>query len=427
MTVTPVVSLDWRGTDSDQVAWVVEGAGTRLIHCGDTMWHGNWWQIARDHGPFDLAFLPVNGVIAKFEGFEANVPVTLSPEQAVEAALVLGAPAACAIPYELFDNPPRPTRSSRTSASGSNARPGSAGSRRSWSATARTCRSRSLSGGRSEAGDRRLCRRHRGGGGGRETEVALLDHFTDVESAIRVPDDVRRKAVQQALSHADPLPTIGLAWLPPLLRPGKVLCVALNNSANPERIMSGPSTPAMFVKPALSLVGHSRPIRLRSEDGRVHPELAVVIGRTAADVALEDATSYVFGYTILKDVTAPGLRSEDTFHYRAIHPDPASTDGVRFVESWVSYPAPLQGSDTFGPLGPWVTTADDVPNPHDLRITCAYGGRLVTEDSTANLRFRVAEVIAFASRYLTLGPGDVIGMGTALHPSADTVLYRTST
>ena len=66
-SVTPVASLDWRGTDSDQVAWVVEGAGARIIHCGDTMWHGNWWQIARDHGPFDVAFLPVNGVIAKFD------------------------------------------------------------------------------------------------------------------------------------------------------------------------------------------------------------------------------------------------------------------------------------------------------------------------------------------------------------------------
>ncbi|WP_410676541.1 MBL fold metallo-hydrolase [Amycolatopsis sp. cmx-4-68] len=106
LTVTPVTSLDWRGTDSLQVAWVVEGAGARIIHCGDTMWHGNWWQIARDHGPFDLAFVPVNGVIAQFEGYEANVPVTMTPEQAVEAAGALGADAVCAIHYELFDNPP---------------------------------------------------------------------------------------------------------------------------------------------------------------------------------------------------------------------------------------------------------------------------------------------------------------------------------
>ncbi|GGU87101.1 MBL fold metallo-hydrolase [Lentzea flava] len=106
LTVTPVASLDWRGTDSDQVAWVVEGAGRRIIHCGDTMWHGNWWQIARDHGPFDVAFVPVNGVIARFEGYEANVPVTLTPEQAVEAAAALQAKALCAIHYELFHNPP---------------------------------------------------------------------------------------------------------------------------------------------------------------------------------------------------------------------------------------------------------------------------------------------------------------------------------
>ncbi|QXJ23442.1 MBL fold metallo-hydrolase [Actinomadura graeca] len=106
LTVTPVASLDWRGTDADQVAWVVEGSGRRIIHCGDTMWHGNWWQIARDHGPFDIAFVPVNGVIAKFEGYEANVPVTLTPEQAVEAGAMLQATAICAIHYELFNNPP---------------------------------------------------------------------------------------------------------------------------------------------------------------------------------------------------------------------------------------------------------------------------------------------------------------------------------
>ncbi|MFD5428236.1 MBL fold metallo-hydrolase [Streptomyces sp. NPDC127084] len=106
LTVTPVTSLDWRGGDCDQVAWIVAGGGRRIIHCGDTMWHGNWWQIARDHGPFDIAFVPVNGVICRFEGYEADVPVTMTPEQAVEAAKVLGASAVCAMHYGLFHNPP---------------------------------------------------------------------------------------------------------------------------------------------------------------------------------------------------------------------------------------------------------------------------------------------------------------------------------
>lgn len=104
LTVTPVTSLDWRG--DDQVAWVVEGGGRRIIHCGDTMWHGSWWKIAEAHGPFAVAFVPINGVIARFQGFEANVPVTMTPEQAVEAAIVLGAETVCAIHYGVFHNPP---------------------------------------------------------------------------------------------------------------------------------------------------------------------------------------------------------------------------------------------------------------------------------------------------------------------------------
>ncbi|GCE00708.1 MBL fold metallo-hydrolase [Embleya hyalina] len=106
LTVTPVVALDWRGSEADQVAWIVEGAGRRIIHCGDTMWHGNWWQIARDHGPFDVAFVPVNGVIAHFDGYGADVPATLTPEHAIEAAAALGAGTACAIHHGLFHNPP---------------------------------------------------------------------------------------------------------------------------------------------------------------------------------------------------------------------------------------------------------------------------------------------------------------------------------
>lgn len=254
--------------------------------------------------------------------------------------------------------------------------------------------------------------------GGGEAAV-LADLFTDVETLIREPEQVRRSAVQTASHSRSRLTVADAAWLPPLRRPGKVLCVALNHSSNPDRILSGPDTPAMFTKPASSLVGHGRPIRLRADDGRVHPEpeLAVVIGQTAVDVPVEDALMYVFGYTILNDVTAPDLRATDTFHYRAVHPDPGAADGVRHVESWVSYPARYKGADTFAPLGPWVVTADEIPDPHALRITCSVNGEQVTDDNTAHLRFRVADVIAFASRYLTLEPGDVIGMGTALQPS----------
>src|SRR5262249_52317116 len=104
--VTAVPSADWRG--DDQVAWVIEIGGVRAIHCGDTIWHGHWYEIADRLAPFDIAFLPINGVIAQLDGFTpTDVPAPLTPEQAIEAAVVLRARTACAMHYGLFDNPPR--------------------------------------------------------------------------------------------------------------------------------------------------------------------------------------------------------------------------------------------------------------------------------------------------------------------------------
>lgn len=232
----------------------------------------------------------------------------------------------------------------------------------------------------------------------------------------------RRPAVEEALERhrADAVPVDQLTWRPPVPRPGKVVCVALNNSANADRIMSGPDHPATFTKPASSLVGHGHPIRIRSHYGRVHPEpeLAVVIGRPGTDIPRADALSHVFGYTIMNDLTSPTMRAEDTFHYRAIHPAADGSEGIRYVDTWVSYPGRYKGSDTFGPIGPWVVTRDEVPDPHDLTVRCTHQGRIVTEDSTANLRHKVPDVVSYLSGYMTLEAGDVIAMGTALKASA---------
>lgn len=104
--VTAVPSHDWRG--DDQVAWVVEIDGRRMIHCGDTIWHGRWYEIARRYRSFDAAFLPINGVLTRLPGFTpTRVPATLTPEQAIEAAVVLRARRACPIHHGLFHRPPR--------------------------------------------------------------------------------------------------------------------------------------------------------------------------------------------------------------------------------------------------------------------------------------------------------------------------------
>lgn len=243
------------------------------------------------------------------------------------------------------------------------------------------------------------------------TMAELIEDWAGAKAAVeRAVTDGAGKAV--AVSS--------LTWLPPVPRPGKIICVALNNSANADRIMSGPDKPATFNKPATSLLGHNQPIRLKKEWGRVHPEpeLAVVIGAGGTDISRDDAMSHVFGYTIINDLTSPTMRAQDTFHYRAIHPKQDGTEGIEYVDTWVTYPGRYKGTDGFGPIGPWIATADEIPDPHALTVSCVHESRLITEDSTRNLTHKVPDVISYMSEYQTLEPGDIIAMGTALAASA---------
>ncbi|GHO63685.1 hypothetical protein KSC_025770 [Ktedonobacter sp. SOSP1-52] len=105
LEVTAVPAVDWRG--DDQVSWVIQADEYRLFHGGDTIWHGNWWQIAKRFDGFDWAFLPVNGVIARYPGLApSSLPATLTPQQAVIATRLLQAKELCPIHYTQFNNPP---------------------------------------------------------------------------------------------------------------------------------------------------------------------------------------------------------------------------------------------------------------------------------------------------------------------------------
>lgn len=203
--------------------------------------------------------------------------------------------------------------------------------------------------------------------------------------------------------------------LPAVQKPSKICCLALNNSANAERIVKGPTHPAVFTKPLTALVGHGGAIRLKPHYGRVHPEpeLALIIGKRASDINAADAYDYVFGYTVHNDLTSPTMRDEDSFHYRAIHPA-AEGEGIRYVESHVSYSGRYKGSDTFSALGPWIVTRDEISDPHALDIECHVRDELFASDNTINLFHKIPEVLAFVSSYMTLLPGDVVSMGTAL-------------
>jgi 2-keto-4-pentenoate hydratase/2-oxohepta-3-ene-1,7-dioic acid hydratase in catechol pathway len=254
------------------------------------------------------------------------------------------------------------------------------------------------------------------------SRAAVTDMLSLIErSAALLPE--LGAALESFRGRADEthlIPTSQLTWRPPVRRPGKICGVAMNNSASNARKISAPSHPAFFLKPASCLVGHLEPIRIHDYYGSTHPEpeLAVVIGRRAREISVSEALGAVFGYTIFNDITSNGMRAEDLFHYYALYASRENPEKLERVEQHLSYAGRYKGSDTFGPMGPWLVTSDAVPNPDDLDVSCRVAGELVAEDSTRYFNYNVAEVLAFISRFQTLEPGDVVSMGTAFKAGA---------
>jgi 2,4-diketo-3-deoxy-L-fuconate hydrolase len=249
----------------------------------------------------------------------------------------------------------------------------------------------------------------------------LADMSTVIAGGDSLRDDL---AAALELARAEPgaapsIPAADVVWRPPV-RPGKICAVAMNNSASNERKISAPDHPAFFLKPASCLVAHGEPIRIRKYYGSVHPEpeLAVVIGKRARDVDARRALECVFGYTIFDDVTGNGMRAEDRFHYYAVYASKTDPDSTERVEQHLSYAGRYKGSDTFGAIGPWIATRDEIENPDDLAVLCKVGGETIAADNTRYYNYKVAEVLSFISQFLTLEPGDVVSMGTAFKPGA---------
>lgn len=178
--------------------------------------------------------------------------------------------------------------------------------------------------------------------------------------------------------------------LAPSPRPSKVVCVGLNYRDHAKEAGQPiPQLPILFAKFANSLTGPGPvaiPAAVRSCD--YEAELAVVIGRRAARVSERDALNHVAGYCCANDLSARDLQFE--------------------TPQW------LRGKaiDGFLPLGPWLVTPDDIPDPQALEISCEVNGELRQRSSTANMIFGVAELISFISQACTLEPGDVIITGT---------------
>jgi 2-keto-4-pentenoate hydratase/2-oxohepta-3-ene-1,7-dioic acid hydratase in catechol pathway len=174
-------------------------------------------------------------------------------------------------------------------------------------------------------------------------------------------------------------------------RPGKIVCVGLNYRDHAaEGGQDLPKAPLLFAKWPNTLIGDGDPVVLPPESTQVdyEAELGVVIGRRTRDVGAGDALDAVLGYICLNDVSARDMQVQDGQWVRA------------------------KSLDTFCPMGPWIVTRDELPDPGRLSIRCTVNGEIRQDASTADLIHGVAELIAFCSRHFTLEPGDVIATGT---------------
>lgn len=191
----------------------------------------------------------------------------------------------------------------------------------------------------------------------------------------------------------------------PLPCPGKLLCLAGNYASH---ILEGGGTfpekekmiPRFFMKPCTSVIGAGDTIRIPPAAAFAdwELELAVVIGKAGRDLSVEQAAEHIAGYTIFNDISAREL----TFRQQL-----PLQEGDWFFDWLVG-----KWLDTFGPMGPWITTADEIAQPNNLHMQLWYNGQLQQDANTGQMIFSPAEAIAFISQFITLNPGDIISTGT---------------
>ncbi|UCD34915.1 MAG: fumarylacetoacetate hydrolase family protein [Nitrospiraceae bacterium] len=193
---------------------------------------------------------------------------------------------------------------------------------------------------------------------------------------------------------SDTLPPVdaSLRLGPPVYRPGAIVCVGFNYKDHArETGRTLPSEPVFFLKAPSSLSGPGDDVRIPRGSSKTdwEVELAVVIGRKASYVPEDKALGYVAGFVLFNDY------SEREFQF---------TRGGQWVKG--------KSADTFGPLGPFLATPDEVPDYRGLRMWLRVNGAVMQESSTANMYYDVPALIACISRYMTLLPGDIVSTGT---------------
>jgi 2-keto-4-pentenoate hydratase/2-oxohepta-3-ene-1,7-dioic acid hydratase in catechol pathway len=181
--------------------------------------------------------------------------------------------------------------------------------------------------------------------------------------------------------------------LPPIRESFKIICLAFNYTDQSSWIRFGrnpPKDPVIYLKPRTSLVGATDdiicPTFVKQLD--YEGELALAISEKCKNINEDETSKYIAGYFVLNDISARDIQFIDKQYTRA------------------------KGFDTFGPCGPWLTTADEISDPCNLHITTRVNGNTRQDSSTKNLVLKVNEIICKLSKVMTLEPGDIISTGT---------------
>ena len=195
----------------------------------------------------------------------------------------------------------------------------------------------------------------------------------------------------KAMSPAAAIDLDSVTLHAPLANPPRIFCIGLNYRDHAEESnMQIPKVPVVFMKLASALIGPDAAIQLPAATAQpdYEAELAVVIGKPGKYITAADWEDYVFGYTILNDVSA------------------------RDVQLATSQWTLGKSFETFAPLGPCIVTKDEIPDPHNLAIKLAINGETLQQSNTKELIFRIPDLLAHLSNIVTLLPGDIISTGT---------------
>ncbi|CAG0934628.1 acylpyruvate hydrolase [Thermoflexales bacterium] len=208
--------------------------------------------------------------------------------------------------------------------------------------------------------------------------------------------DRARAAIASASS---PIPLDSVTLLAPIPRPPRnIMCLGLNyaehakeSAAARGREYKQYAHPVFFTKATQTINRHEGAIPFDAAVSTQidwEAELGAIMGRSGKNIPIEQADDYVFGYTCLNDISARDLQANHSQFFKG-----KSLDGAC-------------------PIGPWIVTADEIPDPHQLHITCRVNGVTKQDSNTAQMIFRVPDIIAILSRGMTLEAGDIIATGT---------------